>query len=164
MYFKLKVHVHMHWEKPLECTESSAKRSFVIGQSVIPMLSWANLIGQVCCQPSEGHFSWPIVGAVASRSSLVFSPLSVLACALFRIYLNEPEPINTATLDAINGLSISTHTRVKSRYDCETEWGRVWESAIVREGERDGGECCGRDRGMHWNMLQEIQTDKICKN
>lgn len=59
------------------------------------------------------------------RSSLVPRPLSVsvvhrrssvLACALFRIYLNEPERINTATLDAINGLSISTHRgKVKIR-------------------------------------------------
>jgi len=31
-----------------------------------------------------------------------------LGCALFKIYLNEAERINSATLDAINGLSIST--------------------------------------------------------
>lgn len=77
------------------------------------MLSCANLIGQVCCERTMGHFSWPMDGAVVGPSSIVrvHRPSSVvgLACALFRIYLNEPERINTATLDAINGLSISTH-------------------------------------------------------
>lgn len=32
----------------------------------------------------------------------------LVGCALFKIYLNEAERINSATLDAINGLSIST--------------------------------------------------------